>query len=141
MFHYLKLIVNKKVSLFGNYFLWLGVYFMFVQNNLKKLRKLHNLTQEQLGAFAGVTKGQISKLETGEQPWTEGWLNRMERAFHDAGYNQVKAWWFIQDPSEIVSHEERIILDLYSKAPEILKDAIYNMLRPFQKHHIEQKRQ
>lgn len=34
-------------------------------NMLKSLRKSRNLTQEQLGVLAGMSKSQISKMENG----------------------------------------------------------------------------
>lgn len=49
-------------------------------NNLKALRKKHDLTMAQLAERMGTTKNQLIKLESGERRLTEDWISRAAKA-------------------------------------------------------------
>lgn len=107
---------------------------MYVQNNLQKFRKTRNLTQEQLGEYCGATKGQISKLENGSQPWTEEWLKKIENAFKQSGWLEFEAWWLLKDPSEIsvrVEQEDIEFVKNFKNAPKHVQMTIEEMLKVY----------
>ena len=58
-------------------------------NMLKSLRKSRNLTQEQLGVLAGMSKSQISKMEKGTLGSEETILRLLEALGYEVKFTIV----------------------------------------------------
>ena len=88
---------------------------MVTSNMIKTLRKSRNLTQEQLGVLAGMSKSQISKMENG----TLGSEETIHRLLEALGYEL-----------------EFRVVDKYS-GESSEKDRILDILRSFKKSQGE----
>jgi transcriptional regulator with XRE-family HTH domain len=53
-----------------------------MQNNLQQIRKRAGLNQEQLGQIIGVTKGHVSKIESGQVGLNEKLIKTITRHFN-----------------------------------------------------------
>lgn len=55
---------------------------MDIGSNIKKIRKLHKLTSQQLSEIIGITRSQITKIETGVSQPSVDVLQKIANAFN-----------------------------------------------------------
>ena len=87
---------------------------------LRLWREYRRLTQEELAAKAGTTKGVISLLESGERRLSDKWLRRF------APLLKVQPGWLLDyDPESL----DRSVLEIWAAIPEDRHDEALQMLR------------
>lgn len=71
---------------------------------LREIRQSLGLTQEEVAAAVGATKGQISQLETGHTQFTESWIARLS-----AGLGIEPAFFLIPPGDESAGYLARLL--------------------------------
>ena len=88
---------------------------------IRKLRKDHNLTQEQFGKATGYSKVHIHYIEAGKVTPSNAMLKRVSDAFH------VSYEWLLTGEGEVERNPEEAVVDdelieWLKKNPEIVKE-------------------
>lgn len=97
-------------------------------NRLRELRKAQGWTLKQLGEKTGIIYTQLQKLETGEQPLRDHYMERI------APVLGVKPADLLNFDDGGLSPEERALIDTYREIPRALRrsfDSLRESHQPF----------
>jgi transcriptional regulator with XRE-family HTH domain len=78
---------------------------MKINQKIKKLRELKNLTQEYVASAIGISQGAYSRLELGESEINFSRLEKISVVLH-------------MKPEEIIAFNDKALLDIISNEPE-----------------------
>lgn len=115
-----------------------------MRNRIKHFRTLYKLSQEELGARVGKTKGQISKLENMIQDPTLHELSILATALSEVSGQIIQPWHLIVDNETLdrfVSQEEeyalvrarRSLSEAAQKAYDQIQEGILKSIKSIQK--------
>lgn len=97
---------------------------MGIRENIIKLRKQHELTQEELAKIAGVSRGAVSQWEGGFSEPRMGAIQRI------ADHFQIKKSDLIEDaPSQALTPDEVELLSCYRSCTSERRMSILNLAR------------
>ncbi len=91
--------------------------FIEIRNNL-------DLTQTEMAEAGGTTLRQVQFLEGGDRQFTMKWARAFTEGLHALGFTDITPWMFFSDPAQVLSEEDRDLLDRYHALPENLKAAV-----------------